>query len=256
MEEIRLSASRLVALLLLSTFCEIAAAQSSPQDGIDRNLLQRQQQSAEFHVRLYDDARAVGQDALIPLPPVPPFPLGPRAVPGTVRACIQWQRQCRGVLRCGKPSAAERQPAASSARTPDAKQALRRADSTAAEPDPAASVRPRKSSPAAAAADSARFQQSYPAFALSCRGCWARPFDEPRERPLRQTSQLACSTAIALLLLGLTTPPALSAADGGKRRQARSIRSSPARIETPRTQPATCTATPNRACSSSASGRT
>jgi hypothetical protein len=77
MEEIRLSASRLVALLLLPTLCEVAAAQSSPQDGIDRNLLQRQQQSSDFHVRLFDSARAVGQDALIPLPPVPHSFVGP-----------------------------------------------------------------------------------------------------------------------------------------------------------------------------------
>ena len=77
MEEIRLSASRLVALLLLSTLRQVATAESSPQDGIDRNLLQRQQQSSDFHVRLYDSARAAGQDALIPLPPVPHSFVGP-----------------------------------------------------------------------------------------------------------------------------------------------------------------------------------
>ena len=77
MEEIRLSASRLVALLLLAALCEVAAAQSSPQDGIDRNLLQRQQQSSDFHVRLYDAGKAAGQGALIPLPPVPHSFVGP-----------------------------------------------------------------------------------------------------------------------------------------------------------------------------------
>jgi beta-glucosidase-like glycosyl hydrolase len=77
MEEIRLSAPRLVALLLLSTFCAVAGAQTSPQDGIDRNLLQRQQQSSDFHVRLYDAGKAAGRDALIPLPPVPHSFIGP-----------------------------------------------------------------------------------------------------------------------------------------------------------------------------------
>lgn len=70
MDGIGLSASRLVALVLLASGCEIGAAQAGPRDGIDRNLLERQQQSSDFHVRLYDTARTVGQDALIPLPRV------------------------------------------------------------------------------------------------------------------------------------------------------------------------------------------
>jgi hypothetical protein len=76
MEEMRLSTARLVAFLL-SGWGALALAQSSPQDGIDRNLLQRQQQSSDFHVRLYDAAKAAGQDALIPLPPVPHSFVGP-----------------------------------------------------------------------------------------------------------------------------------------------------------------------------------
>jgi hypothetical protein len=76
MEEVRLSAARLVAILL-SGWCALAAAQTSPQDGIDRNLLQRQQQSTDFHVRLYDAAKAAGAGALIPLPPVPHSFVGP-----------------------------------------------------------------------------------------------------------------------------------------------------------------------------------
>ena len=77
MEEKRLSAPRLVGALVFAGGCGIAAAQSSPNDGIDRNLLQREEQSSDFHVRLYDNTRAAGQDALIPLPPVPHSPLGP-----------------------------------------------------------------------------------------------------------------------------------------------------------------------------------
>jgi len=77
MEKKGLSASRLIATLLFAGGCGVAAAQSSPNDGVDRNLLQREQQSLDFHVRLYDDARAAGQDALIRLPPVPHSPLGP-----------------------------------------------------------------------------------------------------------------------------------------------------------------------------------
>ena len=76
MEEVRPSAARLVAILL-SGWCALAAAQTSPQDGIDRNLLQRQQQSADFHVRLYDAAKAAGAGALIPMPPVPHSFVGP-----------------------------------------------------------------------------------------------------------------------------------------------------------------------------------
>jgi len=77
MEEIRLAASRLVFSILLATGCAVATAQSSPNDGINRNLLQREQQSADFHVRLYDTGRAGGQDALVPLPPVPHSFIGP-----------------------------------------------------------------------------------------------------------------------------------------------------------------------------------
>ncbi len=70
-------ASRLFARVLLASVWEIALAQGGPHDGIDRNLLQRDQQEREFHVRLYDTARAVGQDAIMPLPPVPHSFVGP-----------------------------------------------------------------------------------------------------------------------------------------------------------------------------------
>ena len=77
MEQIRLCASRLAFSILLATGCGVATAQGSPNDGIDRNLLHREQQSADFHVRLYDAGRTGGQDALIPLPPVPHSFIGP-----------------------------------------------------------------------------------------------------------------------------------------------------------------------------------
>lgn len=77
MEEIRPRASRLAFSILLATGCGVAIAQGGPNDGINRNLLQREQKSADFHVRLYDTGRAAGQDALIPLPPVPHSFIGP-----------------------------------------------------------------------------------------------------------------------------------------------------------------------------------
>ncbi len=46
-------------------------AQDSPRDGIDRNLLERQQREAGFHVRLYDNApppRPSGNAPSLPLP--------------------------------------------------------------------------------------------------------------------------------------------------------------------------------------------
>jgi hypothetical protein len=63
--------ARPVALILLASGWTLAAAQSGPRDGIDRNLLQREQQALEFHVKLYDTARAVGESSTAPLPPVP-----------------------------------------------------------------------------------------------------------------------------------------------------------------------------------------
>jgi hypothetical protein len=62
---------------LLALACRSGVAQNSPNDGIDRNLLQRDQQEREFHVRLYDPPRAAGQSALAPLPPVPHSFVGP-----------------------------------------------------------------------------------------------------------------------------------------------------------------------------------
>jgi len=77
MEGIGPYASRLVLSMSLASVWAIGAAQGGPNDGIDRNLLQREQQGQEFHVRLYDTAREVGQGALMPLPPVPHSSLGP-----------------------------------------------------------------------------------------------------------------------------------------------------------------------------------
>jgi len=69
---IRPGLARIASATILVTAASLPAwAQNSVQDGIDRNLLQREQRSAEFHVRLYDDARSVQQSAATPLPPVP-----------------------------------------------------------------------------------------------------------------------------------------------------------------------------------------
>src|SRR5262245_11429859 len=59
------------AMALLIVASGPALAQNTAQDGVDRNLLQLQQRAAEFHVRLYDDARSTEQTATTPLPPVP-----------------------------------------------------------------------------------------------------------------------------------------------------------------------------------------
>jgi hypothetical protein len=70
-------ASRLIAVMLLASAWRTGMAQNTPRDGIDRNLLQRDQQEREFHVRLYDTARGVGHDTIMPLPPVPHSFVGP-----------------------------------------------------------------------------------------------------------------------------------------------------------------------------------
>ena len=70
MDRIRPSASRLLAVALLAAGCSIARAQGLPLDGIDRNLLQRQQQEREFHVKLYD-APATGAPGVTVSLPIP-----------------------------------------------------------------------------------------------------------------------------------------------------------------------------------------
>jgi hypothetical protein len=65
------SLAQLAALIVLGAGWTIVAAQTAPQDGIDRSLLQREQQTREFHVRLYDTPRANGQSSTSPFPPVP-----------------------------------------------------------------------------------------------------------------------------------------------------------------------------------------
>ena len=137
-EEIRPRASRLAFSILLATGCGVAIAQGGPNDGINRNLLQREQKSADFHVRLYDTGRAAGQDALIPLPPVPHSFIGPEL----------YQVPSGGPPGgTGSTGAADRQQLNDSQlrrqlELQTHEQALRRADSAATEPNPAASVRP------------------------------------------------------------------------------------------------------------------
>jgi len=63
--------SRWLVAALLAFAWHMGAAQNTPNDGIDRNLLQRSQQDREFHVRLYDSLPVAGEGALAPLPPVP-----------------------------------------------------------------------------------------------------------------------------------------------------------------------------------------
>lgn len=41
--------------VMVATASSTALAQNAPQDGIDRNLLERQQREADFHVRLFDE---------------------------------------------------------------------------------------------------------------------------------------------------------------------------------------------------------
>jgi len=91
------------AMIMLTAASVPALAQNGPQDGIDRNLLQREQRTAEFHVRLYDDARSAQQSAATPLPPVPhsfggrelydvPVPTPPTAVAQPPGAAASQQR--------------------------------------------------------------------------------------------------------------------------------------------------------------------
>jgi hypothetical protein len=64
------SASRLLAVLLLAAASATAGAQALPQDGVDRNLLERQQREREFHVKLYDtrSSGTPGATGSLPLP--------------------------------------------------------------------------------------------------------------------------------------------------------------------------------------------
>ena len=63
-------ASRVLAAVLLAAGYTTAAAQAVPLDGIDRNLLERQQREREFHVKLYDApvAGAPGVAVSLPIP--------------------------------------------------------------------------------------------------------------------------------------------------------------------------------------------
>ena len=71
MVEIGRGSARIASAMILSATSMLGFAQNGAQDGIDRNLLQREQRAAEFHVRLYDDARSAQQSAAPALPPVP-----------------------------------------------------------------------------------------------------------------------------------------------------------------------------------------
>jgi len=63
-------ASRILATVLLAAGYTGAAAQAVPLDGIDRNLLERQQREREFHVKLYD-APVVGVPGVAISLPIP-----------------------------------------------------------------------------------------------------------------------------------------------------------------------------------------
>ena len=68
MDRIRQSASHWLATLLLMAGGAGAWAQTLPQDGIDRSLLQRDQQERDFHVKLYDAPRAGVPRTTVTLP--------------------------------------------------------------------------------------------------------------------------------------------------------------------------------------------
>ena len=68
MDRIRQSASHWLATLLLMAGGPGAWAQTLPQDGIDRSLLQRDQQERDFHVKLYDAPRAGVPRTTVTLP--------------------------------------------------------------------------------------------------------------------------------------------------------------------------------------------
>ena len=68
MDRIRQSASHWLATLLLMAGGLGAWAQTLPQDGIDRSLLQRDQQERDFHVKLYDAPRAGVPRTTVTLP--------------------------------------------------------------------------------------------------------------------------------------------------------------------------------------------
>ena len=68
MDRIRQSASQWLAYALLTVGGAAAWAQTLPQDGIDRSLLQREQQERDFHVKLYDAPRAGVPQATVTLP--------------------------------------------------------------------------------------------------------------------------------------------------------------------------------------------
>jgi hypothetical protein len=69
MDRNRHSLLRLLCVALLTMGSVAVAAQDAPRDGIDRNLLERQQQELEFHVKLYDTPRESAPPATVMLPP-------------------------------------------------------------------------------------------------------------------------------------------------------------------------------------------
>ena len=68
MDRIRHFASQWLACLLLAIGGTGAWAQTSPQDGIDRGLLQPDQQERDFHVKLYDAPRVGVPRTTVTLP--------------------------------------------------------------------------------------------------------------------------------------------------------------------------------------------
>ena len=73
MGQTRHFASQWLACLVLAVSGTVTWAQTSPQDGIDRGLLQRDQQERDFHVKLYDAPRAGVPRATVTLPLPPSF---------------------------------------------------------------------------------------------------------------------------------------------------------------------------------------
>ena len=68
MERIGQFASRVLLMPALVLTWGALHAQDLPRDGIERNLLQRQQSEREFHVKLYDAPSAAAPKATVTLP--------------------------------------------------------------------------------------------------------------------------------------------------------------------------------------------
>lgn len=91
-------------LLAASAFPVVAApafAQDGPQDGVARNLLERQQRETDFHVRLYDNAppKPMGSSSSLPLETSPKSQLDLGGLPANPTAAITPQVSDAGPRR-------------------------------------------------------------------------------------------------------------------------------------------------------------